>query len=166
MAFAGFGAAPAAAPAPDRTANAGMVAMAQQLVQAWAGFMQTQNAQGLAGLYGADSVLCLDGAVAEGQANIAAQVIAPRVSLEVRRRGGDGARWPCALLHRHCHCLRRSVLTRPSPYPPSFPPSLLLLTAGDRADSDAHFEDGGAAGQDDGAGARAHRRRGHGKPGT
>ena len=70
---------PIAAAAPDRAANPQLAQLAQQFLGAYQSALGSQNAQQLGALYGADSVLCLDGQVAEGAANIAAQVIAPRV---------------------------------------------------------------------------------------
>jgi len=75
----GFGA-PAAPPAADRMPAAQLVQIAQAFLQAYGTALSTANAAQLAGLYGADSVLCLDGQVAEGGANIAAQVITPRLA--------------------------------------------------------------------------------------
>jgi len=80
MAFGGFGAAPAAAPPPpDRTPQAAHVQLAQGFWAAYSGALAAPNAQQLGALYGADSVLSFDGQVAEGHANILAQVITPRV---------------------------------------------------------------------------------------
>ena len=69
-----------APPAADRTPAAQLVQIAQAFLQAYGTALSTANAAQLAGLYGADSVLCLDGQVAEGGANIAAQVITPRLA--------------------------------------------------------------------------------------
>jgi hypothetical protein len=83
--FGGFGgfaapAAPAAPPPPDRGAQAQLVQLAQQFWAAYSGALAAPNAAQLGALYGADSVLSFDGQVAEGQANILAQVLTPRLA--------------------------------------------------------------------------------------
>jgi hypothetical protein len=68
------------AAAPDRSPAAQLAQLAQQFLAAYHGALASQNAAQLAALYGADSVLCLDGQAAEGAANIAAHVIGPRLA--------------------------------------------------------------------------------------
>ena len=60
--------------------------VAQQFISAYMGALASGNVAGMSALYGADSTVMYDGAMAKGQAAIAATFIAPRLAGGVKAR--------------------------------------------------------------------------------
>jgi len=62
----------------DRSPNSQLTALAQSFLTTYHGCLATQNVPQLSGLYGHDSVFCLDGQIAQG-GDISTHVIGPRL---------------------------------------------------------------------------------------